>query len=134
MTCSIVLSVNPDARRLAAPDMWGTAGSSLRRRVIRAEFVVGAIGCTALGIPALVAARTALWFALGVWLVGAGANYVPLALYAQSLAAPGRLEAEVGDEDVRTELRRVGRQQFWIAVPFAVAVAALVNEANARRR
>jgi hypothetical protein len=123
-----------DVRRLAALDMWGTAGSSRRRSLIRAEFVVGAVGCTALGIAALVSAGSAVWSLVGVWLVGAGVNYVPLALYAQTLSAPGRLEAEIGDGDVRVELRRAGVQQFWIAVPFAVAAAAVAAETRARRR
>ena len=121
-----------DVRRLAALDMWGTAGSLRRRTLIRAEFVVGAVGCTALGIAALSSAGSALWLAVGIWLVGAGANYVPLALYAHSLSSPGRLEAEIGGGDVRAELRRAGIRQFWIAVPFAVAVAALAAE-RARR-
>jgi hypothetical protein len=123
-----------DVRRLAALDMWGTAGSSRRRSLIRAEFVVGAVGCTALGIAALVSAGSAVWSLVGVWLLGAGANYVPLVLYAQALSAPGRLEAEIGDGDVRAELRRAGVQQFWIAVPFAVAAAAIASETRPRKR
>ncbi|MGZ4410293.1 MAG: hypothetical protein ACXVHL_36220 [Solirubrobacteraceae bacterium] len=102
--------------------------------MIRAEFIVGAVGCTALGIAALVSAGNAVWSVVGVWLVGAGVNYVHLALYAQSLSAPGRLEAEIGDGDVRVELRRAGIQQFWIAVPFAVAAAAVAAETKTRRR
>ena len=67
--------------------------------------------------------------------VGAGPNYVPLALYARSLSQPGALEVEL--EDVvclRRELRKAGAQQFWIAVPFAVAIAALATEVTAFRR
>jgi hypothetical protein len=71
---------------------------------------------------------------VGIWLVGAGVNYVPLALYAHSLSAEGRLEEEIGEGDVRKELRRAGAQQFWIAVPFAVALAALPAEVRARKR
>jgi hypothetical protein len=123
-----------EPRRLAALDMWGTAGGSRRRKVIQAEFVLGAIGCTVLGVAALVTAETTIWFVVGVWLLGAGVNYVPLALYAHALAAPGRLEAEIGDADVRSELRRAGIQQFWIAVPFAVTAAAAAAEARAHRR
>jgi len=114
--------------------MWGMAGSSRRRALIRAEFIVGAVGCLALGVAALASAGSAIWSAVGVWLVGAGVNYVPLALYAHSLSVPGRLEAEIGEGDVRAELRRAGAQQFWIAVPFAVAAAALAAEVRARQR
>jgi hypothetical protein len=53
--------------------------------LIRAEFTVGAVGCAALGVVVLVSAGSAVWFAAGVWLVGAGVNYVPLALHAHSL-------------------------------------------------
>ena len=127
------LALDLDVRRLAALDMWGTAGGLRRRRLVRAEFVVGAVGCTALGIAAVVSAGDALLFAVGVWLIGAGVNYVPLALYAHVLSVPGRLEAEIGDGDVRPELRRAGVRQFWIAVPFAVAVAAVAAERNVRQ-
>jgi hypothetical protein len=42
--------------------------------------VIGAIGCTILGVLALTRANGVVWQLLGVWLVGAGVNYVPLAL------------------------------------------------------
>jgi hypothetical protein len=116
-----------DVRRLAAADMWGTAGTLRRRRVIRAEFVAGAVGCTVLGLVLLLSAGGALSVVFGVWLVGAGVNYVPLALYAQALSRPGELEAELRGLDLRRELRRASVRQFWIAVPFAVAVAALMS-------
>ena len=115
-------------------DMWGTAGTLRRRRVIRAEFVIGAIGCTLFGVLVLVTAGSVTWALLGAWLVGAGVNYVPLALYARSLSEPGALEAELHDLDVRRELRKAGAQQLWIAVPLVVAIAALATEAAARRR
>jgi len=113
-----------DPRRLAAADMWGTSGSERRRTLIRVEFAVGAIACTALGAVVL-ATASGWWLLLGVWLVGAGLNYVPLAVHAQSLSRPGALEAELDGVDVRAELRRAGAQQFWIAVPGAVALAGL---------
>ena len=115
-----------DVRRLAAADMWGTAGSLRRRRLIRVEFIVGAVGCTAFGALSLVSGSG--WTdALGVWLIGVGINYVPLALQAQSLSRPGALEAELHGLDLRRELRRAGVRQIWIAVPFAVAISALAQ-------
>lgn len=77
----------------------------------------------------LASAGSAVWSAVGVWLVGAGVNYVPLALNAPSLSAASRLEEEIGQADIRA-----GAQQFWIAVPFAVAVAAPAAEVRARMR
>ena len=113
-----------NVRRLAAADMWGTGGSLRRRRLIRVEFIVGAVGCTALGVLSLVSGNG--WAdVLGVWLVGAGINYIPLAWEAQSLSRPGALEAELHGLDLRHELRRAGVRQIWIAVPFAVALSAL---------
>ena len=41
-----------DVRRLAAIDMYGSAGTRLRRRLILAEFVVGAAGGMAIGLLA----------------------------------------------------------------------------------
>lgn len=113
-----------DVRRLAAADMWGTAGSLRRRRLVRVEFIVGAVGCTALGVLCL-AAGSGWAEVLGLWLLGAGVNYVPLALQAQSLSRPGALEAELDGLDLRRELRRAGVRQIWIAVPFAVAISSL---------
>ena len=82
-----------DVRRLAAVDMSGSRGGRRRRR-IRAEFVVGAAGSTALGVLGIVSG-TGWHIAIGIWLIGVGANYVPLALHAQSLSRPGVLEAEL---------------------------------------
>ncbi len=90
--------VLPDLRRLAARDLYGTRGSQRRRRAVRAEFFAGAAGCTALGILAL-AHGGGGWILVGVWLVGAGANYVPLALEAQRLSRPGALDAELPKPD-----------------------------------
>jgi hypothetical protein len=113
-------------KRLAALDMWGTAGTNRRRRLIRAEFFLGAIGCSGIGIYVL-ATGSGWLLALGIWLVGAGVNYIPLARHAQYLSRPGALEEELHGADLRHDLRRAGVQQLWIAVPLAVAVFALAN-------
>jgi hypothetical protein len=67
---------------------------------------------------------------LGIWLVGVGVNYVPLAREAQSLSKPGALELELDGLDLRRELRSAGVRQFWIAIPLAVAVAALADRTH----
>ena len=70
--------------------MWGTAGTIRRRKVIRAEFFLGVIG--SIGISVYVLATGSGWMtALGIWLVGAGITYIPLARHAQSLSNPGAL-------------------------------------------
>src|SRR6185312_8473682 len=45
--------------RLAAVDMYGAAGTRRRRRLIRAEFVLGAAGGIGLGVWAAATAATA---------------------------------------------------------------------------
>lgn len=113
-----------DVRRLAALDMWGTAGTSRRRQIIRAEFFLGVLGCTGLGVYVLLTGSG--WtIALGSWLLDAGINYIPLAYQAQLLSAPGALEDELAGVDVRRALRQAGVLQLWIAVPLAVAFFSL---------
>ena len=88
----------PDPRRLAAADMWGTRGSLRRRRIIRGEFVVGACGCTLLGILTLLHGSGG-WIFLGVWLVGAGANYFPLVIPCHRVVAAGGLGGFANHDD-----------------------------------
>jgi hypothetical protein len=116
-----------DVRRLAAVDMYGGSGRPWRRRVILVEFLAGAVLCPALGIVSLAWAGGAFGWLLGVWLIGIGLNYVPLALHALSLSRPGALEAEVAGLDVRRELRFYTRAQLWMFVPGLVAVLALLQ-------
>ncbi len=111
--------------------MWGTAGTMRRRRLIRAEFVLGSVACSGLGSLVLATGRGGTIF-LGVWLVGAGINYIPLAREAARLSRPGALEEELRGLELRRELRRAGLQQLWIAVPLAVPLFALAGH-RARR-
>ncbi len=116
-----------DVRRFAALDMFGTAGTRRRRRIVRAEFIVGTVGLFALEAVQLADGG---WL-LGDWLTGAGLNYLPLAVHAVDLWPPGRLEAELAGVDVRAELRRYGWLQLLLLLPLVVAV---VGAAQARRR
>jgi hypothetical protein len=104
--------------------MYGTAGTIRRRRIILVEFIVGALGCPALGASLLTAAAgPELW--LDVWLIGIGINYLPLAIHGLTLSRAGALDRELADVNVRKELRRYGLAQVWILVPFLVAIVAL---------
>lgn len=115
-----------NVRRLAALDLYGTTGSARRRRIVRAEFIVGAAGCTLLGVVTLMSASG--WgIVLGAWLVTTGLNYLPLAVSAQSLSRPGALEAELAGADLPRELRQSGTRQLWILVPLAVVTAAVAQ-------
>jgi len=111
-----------DVRRLAAIDMYGSAGTRWRRLLILAEFLVGAAGGVVIGL--LVALRSAGigWRLLGAWLVGIGINYVALALHALSLSQRGVLDAELAGVDVWRELRRYSYLQFWGVVPLLMAI------------
>lgn len=121
----------PDVRRLAAVDMFGSRGSVRRRRVIRAEFIVGAAACTALGAWVLMSGL-GWWRAVGAWLVGVGANYVPLAWHAVALSRPGALEDELRGLDLRREGRRAGVAQLWILVPFALVIVGALPRGHIR--
>jgi hypothetical protein len=115
-----------NVRRLAALDMWGSAGTMRRRRIIRTEFMLGAIGCTSRGLLAVVEG-SGWWVVVGIWLIGAGVNYVPPGTACAVTLTAWRAGGELAGIDVRSELRHAGLQQFWIAVPLAVAVFAVVR-------
>jgi hypothetical protein len=112
------LAVN--VRRFAAIDMYGTRGTTWRRRIITAEFIAGAIGMVAFGIWLACDATSLGGRLFGVWAVGAGLNYAPLAAYAIRLSRPGAVEAELAGTDTGRELRRYSLLVFWIAVPLAL--------------
>ncbi|HEY2078127.1 MAG TPA: hypothetical protein VGH53_17495 [Streptosporangiaceae bacterium] len=111
-----------DVRRLAALDMHGVAGSRLRRRIIRAEFVLGAVAGAGLGIWVAIGATSVGWQLFGAWVVGMGVNYAALAWQAALLSRPGALEAELAGVDLARDLRRYSVMQFWIVVPLLLAV------------
>lgn len=110
-----------DVRRLAAIDMHGVAGARLRRRLVLAEFSLGAGGAIALGLWAAIRAPGAGWRLFGAWIVGVGGSYVALALHGASLSrqAPwGRSwPASVSDPS----LRRYTCLQVWVGVPLLLA-------------
>ncbi len=117
-------------RGLAAVDMHGAAGTLRRRRLIRAEFLAGAVCGIGLGAWVAVASATAGGRWLGVWIAGVGVNYIALALQAASLSRPGALEAELDSANLGAELRRYSRLQFWIFAPLALAVLAFRQRRN----
>jgi len=120
-----------DVRRLAAIDMYGTQGTRRRRRIILAEFTAGLATMVAFGIW-LATSASGLGRVLGIWLIGAGLNYAPLAAYAIALSRPGALHAELADVDTGRELRRYSVLQLWILVPLALLVITMRNTVRAR--
>lgn len=121
-----------NVRRLAAIDMHGTGGTTRRRRIILAEFVVGLIAMVAFGTWLLMSSSGLGGRVVGVWVIGAGLNYAPLAMHAITLNRPGALAAELAGVDAGRELRRYGVLQLWIFVPLSL-VAFDVRDALARR-
>jgi hypothetical protein len=122
-----------DVRRLAAIDMWGTRGTVRRRRIILAEFLIG--------LPVMLTIGALLtWHAggpgtrlLGLWMLGAGLNYAPLAYHAIRLSRPGALDAALAGVDTDRELRRYTLLQFWIFIPLSLAVFSLADLRRTRR-
>jgi hypothetical protein len=86
----------PDVRRFTALDMHGGAGSLRRRRIIRAEFVLGCVVALAFG-AFLLARGVGL---VGLWILGVGVNYFPLAVYAVVLFPDDRIERELAGVDL----------------------------------
>ncbi len=120
-------SALPDVRRLAALDLHGMAGRQWRRRLIAAEFLLGAVGCLILGIWLAATVTTVGPGVLGAWIAGVGVNYLALAWQAAALWRRGALAAELAGTDVRDDLRRYSYRQFWIVVPVLFAILALTQ-------
>jgi hypothetical protein len=122
-----------DVRRLAALDMHGVAGSRRRRRLIRAEFALGAVGGVGLGAWVAVTAASVTGQVFGAWIAGVGINYAALAWQAALLSRPGELDAELAGVDLSRAIRRASYLQFWIFVPLYVGVLALCRPRQYRR-
>jgi hypothetical protein len=121
-----------NVRRLAAIDMYGTRGTTRRRRVILAEFVAGVVVAVAFGIWLMANASALGGRIIGIWMIGAGLNYAPLAAYAIALSRPGALSTELAGVDTGQELRRYSVLQLWIFVPLSLVVLAVYG-AQSRR-
>lgn len=113
-----------NVRRFTALDMFGTAGTLRRRRIIRAEFVIGCPAVLAVAVLTLLNGHPLL----GGWFLSVAVNYLPLAAHSVSLFPPGRLEAELaGVDDVRSQLTRASAIQVLLFVPFLVGLTAAVQ-------
>jgi hypothetical protein len=109
-----------NVKRLAAIDMYGSRGTVRRKRIIRAEFTAGLVATVALGTWLAIESSGLGTRLFGIWLIGAGVNYAPLAVYAILLSRPGALEAELAGVDTGQELRRYSVRQLWILVPLSL--------------
>ena len=114
-----------NVRRLAAIDMHGLVGSTFRRRLIFWEFILGAILSLVLGVFVFITADSLFWTVFGLWLIGIGFNYVPLAVYAIGFTRPGALQRELAGVDIPTELQRYAGLQTWVFLPFVLVYLAI---------
>ncbi|MGC4868924.1 hypothetical protein ACLQ3B_26190 [Micromonospora sp. DT53] len=122
-----------NVRRLAAIDMYGSRGTTRRRRIILAEFLVGVVLMVTWGIWLLSSSNGLGTRAFGLWLTGAGLNYAPLSIYAIALTRRGALDAELAGVDTDGELRRYTVLQLWVFVPLSLVVFT-IRDILARRR
>jgi len=119
-----------EIRKLAAVDMaW------LGPKVIVAEYALGIILPLALGVFTLhstfSSSRWLNWQSIfGIWLISIAANYLPLFLYALSIARAGTVKAE-GEPEL-PQARRYGVQQVIILIPFLVVAISVVQERRRR--
>ena len=121
-----------NVRRLAAIDMYGARGTTRRRRIILAEFIGGAVVMVAVGVWLTAFSAGPGGRVFGIWIIGSGLNYAPLAGHAIALSRPGALDAELAGVDTGRELRRYSVLQLWIFVPLSLVVLA-VHSAFSRR-
>lgn len=73
--------------------MYGTRGTTRRRRIVLAEFVAGVVAAAAFGSWLVVGACGLGGHLLGIWMIGVGLNYAPLAAHAIALSRPVALDA-----------------------------------------
>jgi hypothetical protein len=111
-------------RRLAVIDLHAYGGTALRRWFVRIEFFLAAIGCLVLGVF-LCAHGGVVGWAVGLALLGIGANYMVLAAWAVVLWNPERLAREFGAHDVRADGSYISRARWRVAVPFLFLILAL---------
>ncbi len=113
-------------RKLAAVDM-ALHGAGL----ITTEFAIGVLFPALLAYIDLRSMRSGVEAALGLWLVGVAANYVPLLFYAVVIARSGTVAKEGRPELAR--IKQYNKQQFLLLVPFFVAIVAVMQEVRQRR-
>jgi hypothetical protein len=94
-------------------------------RFIVAEFAAGIVLPL---IPGLLSIRS-FW---GLWLVGIAMNYVPLFIYAVSIARAGTAKEE-GQSELE-QIKRYGIQQVIILVPLLVLGLTLIQEVRHQQK
>ncbi len=116
-------------RKLAAIDI-----AFLGYRFVLAEYAVGVFFSAALGLFVLFRSHSYWQFALGVYLICLGINYVPLLAYAVSIANKEAARSELAAEltDKPKAMAKYRRQSLLLLVPLLVAILALAHRGASR--
>ena len=112
--------INP--RKLAAIDII-----FLGAKFIIIEFAGGVLLCAALGIFILFRSHSSAQFALGLYLISLGINYVPMLIYAVAITRGDSAWIEMGNEldDKSRAMAKYRRQSMILLVPLLVPIIAL---------
>jgi hypothetical protein len=115
--------INP--RKLAAIDIV-----FLGSEFIIAEFAGGVLLCVALGAFVLFRDASFTQFALGLYLMSLGINYVPMLIYAIAITRGESARAELGDEldDKSLAMAKYRRQSVLLLIPLLMPIVALCHE------
>ncbi|MDN3517505.1 hypothetical protein QWY84_07790 [Aquisalimonas lutea] len=110
---------------MAAIDMHGLKGGVIRRKIITAEYLLGATVGPAIGLIAVDNSTSIGWTLFGLWIAGGCLNYIPLAIHALLLLRQRALEVELSNVNVRCALRFYTAAQLWLAVPILFVVTSI---------
>lgn len=118
------MSVN--FRKLAAIDV-----AFLGPNLIATEFAFGLLLSVALGVFALLRARSLWGTAVGTYLVCLGINYGPMLAYALAIGNRENAQLELGDElkEKRAAMSKYRRQSLLLLVPLVVPIFAIFRRA-----
>jgi hypothetical protein len=114
----------PSIRKLAALDIV-----FLGFKVVFAEYLCGVLLYIVLGVFVLLRTNSVYQIVLGAYLIFLGINYIPMFLYALSIANREKARAEIADEltNRREAMSRYRRVSLLLLVPLLVPIVALAQ-------
>lgn len=112
-------------RKLAAIDIF-----FLGYWFVFAEFACGVVLSIALGLFVLVRSHSFWQIGLGVYLTCIGINYIPMFVYAVSIANKQNAEAELGNELAQKQpaMSKYRRQSLLLLVPLLLPILVLTQK------
>jgi len=115
-------------RKLAAIDIV-----FLGFKLVVVEYAFGVLGSIALGVFVLLRSHSKAQFAIGLYLICLGINYLPM--YAASIASKQNARAELGDElfEERRAMSRYRRMSLLLLVPLILPVCAIIGSVRGAR-